>query len=82
MNNTFDFGEALRFLKQGKKVARTGWNGVGLWLQLELPSEYNSMTLPFLSINYPPNAKTTPNAKAPWAASQTDALAEDYILID
>lgn len=28
------FGEALEALKQGKKVARTGWNGKGMHLLL------------------------------------------------
>jgi len=27
-----DFGEAIRALKAGKMVARTGWNGKGMWL--------------------------------------------------
>ena len=31
---TFDFGEAIRRLKDGKKVARSGWNGKGMWLIL------------------------------------------------
>lgn len=29
-----DFGEAIRALKQGKRVARVGWNGKGMWLFL------------------------------------------------
>lgn len=31
---TFDFGEAIHRLKSGKKVARSGWNGRGMWLIL------------------------------------------------
>ena len=27
-----DFGQALRYLKAGKKVARAGWNGKGQWV--------------------------------------------------
>lgn len=27
-----DFGEAIRALKSGKRVARAGWNGKGMWL--------------------------------------------------
>lgn len=33
-----DFGDALRALKQGEKVARQGWNGKGMWLSLSGPS--------------------------------------------
>lgn len=29
-----DFGDALRALKQGKRAARSGWNGKGMWLSL------------------------------------------------
>ena len=27
-----DFGWAIRMLKEGKHVAREGWNGKGMWL--------------------------------------------------
>lgn len=29
-----DFGDAIRAMKAGKKVARTGWNGKGMWVAL------------------------------------------------
>jgi len=29
-----NFGEAIAALKDGKKVARAGWNGKGMWLVL------------------------------------------------
>ncbi|QTL40590.1 DUF2829 domain-containing protein [Xenorhabdus budapestensis] len=31
------FGEALEALKDGKKAARSGWNGKGMWLALVQP---------------------------------------------
>ena len=73
-----DFGTALVELKRGNKVARSGWNGVGLWLELQTPDANSKMTLPYIYINYPKDAKTTPGAKVPWLASQTDMLAEDW----
>lgn len=36
---TFDFGDAIRALKEGKKVARQGWNGKGMYLWLLQASE-------------------------------------------
>ena len=33
-----DFGEAIKALKEGKRVARSGWNGKGMFL-LYVPSE-------------------------------------------
>ena len=73
-----NFGEALVVLKAGGRVCREGWNGVGLWLEIQRPDENSKMTLPYIYINYPQNAKTTPGARVPWLASQTDMLAEDW----
>ena len=35
---TFSFSEAIRKLKEGKKVARTGWNGKGMYIWLLPPA--------------------------------------------
>lgn len=34
-----NFGQALEALKAGKRVARVGWNGNGMWLRLLSPGE-------------------------------------------
>jgi hypothetical protein len=34
-----NFGEALENLKKGNKVAREGWNGKGMWLDLQMVSD-------------------------------------------
>lgn len=77
-----NFGSALEILKSGGKIARTGWNGKGLWLELQRPDAHSKMTLPYIYINYPTDAQNTPGARVPWLASQTDALAEDWIVVD
>ena len=73
-----DFGNALNELKAGNKVQRTGWNGKGLWLELQRPDAHSKMTLPYLYLNYQDDAQNTPGARVPWLASQTDMLAEDW----
>ena len=78
----FDFGRALNILKDGGKVQRAGWNGKGLWLELQRPEELSKMTLPYIFMSYPENAKTTPGARVPWLASQTDMLAEDWVVVE
>jgi len=78
MEPNLTFGEALQLLKDGKKVARRGWNGNGLWLELQRPDAHSKMTLPYLYLNYPEDAQNTPGARVPWLASQTDMLAEDW----
>jgi len=35
---SMDFGDAIRALKSGKRVARAGWNGKGMWLSLSAPA--------------------------------------------
>lgn len=34
MNREMTFGKALEALKQGKRIARKGWNGNGMWIVL------------------------------------------------
>lgn len=75
----FSFGEALSLLKAGKRAARVGWNGNGLWLEIQVPDADSKMTLPYLFLSYPADAINTPGARVPWQASQTDMLAEDWV---
>jgi hypothetical protein len=75
------FGDAIHFLKAGHRVARTGWNGKGMWLEQQVPDEHSKMTLPYLYLNYPADAINTPGARVPWLASQTDVLAEDWVVL-
>lgn len=75
------FGIALDALKCGKKVARSGWNGKGLWLEIQRPDANSKMTLPYIFMSYPDDAANTPGARVPWLASQTDALAEDWFIV-
>lgn len=75
------FGHALSLLKQGSKVSRDGWNGKGLWLELQRPDAHSKMTLPYIFMSYPVDAQNTPGARVPWLASQTDMLAEDWTIV-
>jgi hypothetical protein len=75
------FGDAVHYLRQGKKVSRSGWNGKGLWLELQVPDAHSKMTLPYIFMSYPTDAQNTPGARVPWLASQTDALANDWTVL-
>ncbi len=70
-----DFGSALQALKGGMSVARSGWNGKGMWLALQQPDEHSKMTLPYIYM------KTVTDDLVPWLASQTDLLADDWELV-
>ena len=76
MSNGVSFSYALNFLKSHKKVARKGWNGKGMWLKLQEPDEHSKMSLPYIYM------KTACDNNVPWLASQTDVLAEDWIILN
>ena len=80
--DSMTFGLALEALRKGKKVNRAGWNGKGLWLELQIPDENSKMTWPYVYINYPADSINTPGARVPWLASQTDILAEDWGIVE
>lgn len=71
-----DFGWALQMLRKLKKVRRTGWNGKGMYLELQLPDEHSKMTLPYIYMY------TAQGDLVPWLASQTDMLAADWELAE
>ena len=77
-----NFGDALEFLKSGNAVTRKGWNGKGMWLELQTPDEHSKMTLPYIYMNYPKGEKYPNGCRVPWLASQTDMLSEDWALFD
>ena len=80
-----DFGWALRCLKQGKAVARKGWNGKGIYIKLQTPDVNSKMTLPYVYIVTNGLVTDNPNAPkgtVPWLASQTDTLAEDWEVVE
>jgi hypothetical protein len=75
------FSDALTHLRNGGDyIRRAGWNGKGLKVKLQKPDENSKMTLPYLFIEYPESSENTPGARCPWLASQTDILADDWLL--
>jgi len=97
MEELADFGWAIRKLKEGKRVARVGWNGKGMWLSLSnreprsVPADKfwsknnmafagdkggSAMVLPCITM------KTADDQiLMGWLASQTDMLAEDWVVV-
>lgn len=84
---TFNFGDAIRYLKRGLKVARKGWNGKGMYLRYVEPytdkaykvtecEPIDGTLLPYIAM------KTADNKFVPWLASQTDMLSEDWVFVD
>ncbi len=76
-----NFGEAIEALKKGKKLARTGRNGKGIFIELQTPDAHSKMTSPYIYINttgLQTDNSAAPKSLVPWLASQTDILAEDW----
>lgn len=67
-----NFEQVLPDIRNGDRVARSGWNGKGMWIALQVPDEHSKMTLPYIYMS------TAQGDLVPWLASQTDILAEDW----
>lgn len=84
-----NFGKAIEKLKSGNKVARKGWNGKGMFLYYVPANSYKSITKAAKETfgeATPYGAyiamKTAQGNVVPWLASQTDMLAEDWIVVE
>ena len=75
------FGVALELMKEGLKMRRRGWNGKGIYIQMQEPDEHSKMTLPYIYIvtnGLVTDNNDAPKGVIPWIASQTDMLANDW----
>lgn len=84
------FGDALVALKGGAKVARSGWNGKGLFVYLVPAACYPAQTgaaksffgdggmVPYSAYLAVKNVDDTVST---WAPSCSDALAEDWLIV-
>lgn len=80
-----DFGDVLAHMKKiaYTRAYRKGWNGRNIYIELQLANENSKMTLPYLYIvttNVKSEAEKPPRGLCPWLASQTDMLAEDWVI--
>lgn len=73
--DALSFGHALVALEASRRVARAGWNGKNMWLELQVPDAHSKMTLPYIYM------KTADRQLVPWLASQTDMLAKDWTIV-
>ena len=79
-----NFGRALFFLKQGRRICRKGWNGKGMFLELQGAEHYTHKIVNGVGLEIQPYIcmKTAQNTWQPgWLASQADMLAEDWMIV-
>ncbi len=85
-----NFGAAIEAAKQGKKVARKGWNGAGMFAYIvpanSYPASTEAMKKHFKGELIPYRAywalKTAQEDVATWAPSGSDSLAEDWTILE
>lgn len=69
------FSEALELIKDHKKLARKGWNGANMFVKLQVPDEHSKMRRPYIYMS------PVDGDLVPWVASQSDILAEDWVVV-
>ena len=92
MHPYLTFSQALDLIiKEGKRLARKGWNGKDMFIFLVPGSTFQVNRPPLLGIypegttvNYRPHIdmKDATGHVVPWLASQTDIMADDWFVVD
>lgn len=83
-----NFGQALEALKQGKKVARDGWNGKNQYIELATNVSYKNAQGEIINVNHETMGNNaiafvgTSGVQLGWLASQADMLSEDWIIVN
>jgi hypothetical protein len=82
------FGQALRAVKRGKKIARVGWNGRNQYVELATNISYRNADGEVINAKHQAigNAALafvgTSGVQVGWLASQADMLADDWIIVE
>ena len=79
-----DFGEAIKLLRQGKRLQREGWNGEKQYIELATNISYKNTKGEIINCNHDAIGNKaiafvgTSGVQMGWLASQSDMLAEDW----
>lgn len=79
-----DFGDAIKLLKQGKKLQRKGWNGKNQYIELARCISYKNAMDKVINAEHDAIGNCaiafvgTSGVQLGWLASQADMLAEDW----
>jgi len=79
-----DFGEAIKLVKQGKKLQREGWNGKKQYIELATNISYKNAEGKIINVEHDAIGNKaiafvgTSGVQMGWLASQSDMLAEDW----
>lgn len=85
-----DFGQAIREMKEGKRVSREGWNGKGMYLLIikggavadAINERYGEgWGKPATPVQDAIYMYTAQGYLVPWLASQSDMLSSDWSVV-
>ena len=91
LSSGLTFGDALQALKAGKRVARAGWNGKGMFVYYVRAAAYlaqSAAAIEYFGKNaYVPYApylalKGVDERVSTWVPSINDVLAEDWVVLE
>ena len=83
-----NFGKAIEALKEGKRVARSGWNGKAQYIELASNISYVNAEKAIVNCEHDAIGNKaiafvgTSGVQMGWLASQADMLAEDWYILD
>ncbi len=83
-----DFGDAIKLLKQGKKLQREGWNGKKQYIELATNISYKNTEDEIINVEHKAIGNKaiafvgTSGVQLGWLASQADMLAEDWRIVE
>ena len=83
-----DFGEAIRNAKQGKKIRRAGWNGKNQHVELATNISYRNADGEIVNCDHDAIGNMalafvgTSGVQMGWLASQSDMLADDWMIVE
>lgn len=84
----FDFGTAIKLIKEGKKLQREGWNGKNQYIELATNVSYMNATKKIINAEHDAIGNKaiafvgTSGVQLGWLASQADMLAEDWKVVE
>ena len=83
----FDFGKAIQYLKEGKRLQRQGWNGKNQYIELATNIGYKNANNETINAEHKAIGNKaiafvgTSGVQLGWLASQADMLAEDWKIV-
>lgn len=82
------FGQAIEAAKNGKRVARTGWNGKNQYVELATNISYKGSRGKTVNVQHKNIGNKafafvgTSGVQLGWLASQADMLADDWMVVE